>query len=94
MRIRWLNSAIRSLRSIHAPIALENPGDARRIFSELRDTTSRLRSFPACGREGKVPGTMERGIPNLPYIIVYRVTDDSVDILHIIRNETNSPVNP
>ena len=38
---------------------------------------------PGSGRAGRVPGTKELVVPHTPYIVPYRVKDDTVQILRI-----------
>ena len=74
MKVRWLKSGTRSLRAIHARIALDNPAAARRGAQRIKTSVARLKTFPASGRRGQVPGTMELVITNLPYVVFYRLT--------------------
>ena len=91
MRIRWLNSGTRSLRSVHAYIALDNPAAARRVVQHIRASVTRLRTFPRSGRIGQIPGTMELVVSNLPYIVVYRIADDAVEILRVFHTAMDWP---
>jgi len=45
----------------------------------------RLLDFPESGRIGQVPGTRELVVTNLPYIVVYRVNGDTVEILRVMH---------
>ncbi len=91
MKIRWLKGATRSLRAIHAHIALENPAVARRVVQRIKTSVARLKTFPASGRIGQVPGTMELVITNLPYIVVYRLSNETVEILRVFHTSTDWP---
>lgn len=85
VRIRWLNGALRSLRAVHAWIEAENPQAARYVAGCIRATVDRLAEFPASGRRGRVEGTHELVVHNLPYIIVYRVAGEQVEILRVFH---------
>jgi toxin ParE1/3/4 len=85
VKVRWLLSATVALRAIHAHIAVENPKAARRVVRGIRSATDHLRDFPASGRNGTVPGTREVVVPGLPYLLVYRVTDNEVQIIRIFH---------
>jgi toxin ParE1/3/4 len=90
MKIRWLNNALRSLRTVYGYIALDNPVAAARTVSRLEQVVGRLSDYPLSGREGIVFGTRELVIPGLPYLIVYRVTDVEVQILRVFHTKQDS----
>ncbi|MDP9175809.1 MAG: type II toxin-antitoxin system RelE/ParE family toxin [Planctomycetota bacterium] len=81
MRLRWLKRGLQSLRIIHAHIASDNLAAAKYVVQGIRDATRRLSEFPSSGRPGKVTGTRELVLPQWPYIVVYRVMADEVQIL-------------
>jgi plasmid stabilization system protein ParE len=87
----WLKSAVESLRSLHAWIATENPIAARQVAQAIRTATFRLGDFPSSGRIGMVPGTREIVLANLPYLIVYRIHDQRVEILRVFHTSRNYP---
>lgn len=56
--------------------------------------------MPQMGRIGLRTGTRERVVPRTPYIVVYRIGSDALDILHVFdarqnwtgtRNENGNP---
>ena len=80
--IRWLPPAENSLLDIVAYIAEDKPDAAVLFAGRLRTSIASLARLPHGGRVGRVAGTRELVVhPN--YIVVYRVTADSVDILRI-----------
>jgi toxin ParE1/3/4 len=89
VRIRWLKGGTKSFRLIHAHLALDNPAAARRVVQRIRTAVTRLRTFPASGRTGEVPGTMELIIPGVSYVVVYRITSDEVEILRVFHTSQN-----
>jgi toxin ParE1/3/4 len=91
VKVRWLKGGITSLRAIHAHIALDNPAAARRVAQRIKTSVARLRTFPASGRTGQVPGTMELVITNLPYVVVYRLANETIEILRVIHTSTDWP---
>ena len=84
-RIRRLPRSIEDLDDIWADIFLDNPAAADKILNRLVDATSRLRHFPESGTPRPGMDFDLRSISVRPYIIYYRVTDDTVDILRIIH---------
>ncbi|MDP9176018.1 MAG: type II toxin-antitoxin system RelE/ParE family toxin [Planctomycetota bacterium] len=89
MRLRWLKRGLQSLGIVHAHIASDNPVAAKHVVRGIRDATRRLSQFPSSGRPGKVPGTRELVLPQWPYIVVYRVMADEVQILRAFHAATD-----
>jgi toxin ParE1/3/4 len=50
-----------------------------------------LRSTPYRGSIGREEGTRELVLPRLPYIVVYRVKENDVEILHIYHGAQHRP---
>jgi plasmid stabilization system protein ParE len=59
----------------------DNPTAARNIAQAVIDRIEQLAAFPGLGRPGEVNGTRELVSP--PYVVVYRSTEEIVEILHI-----------
>jgi plasmid stabilization system protein ParE len=58
------------------------------VVLAIRTATTRLQEFPASGRNGTVSGTREIVIPNLPYLVVYRVAGGEVQIIRVFHTAT------
>ena len=56
----------------------------RRIITRLFAAVDRLEVFPHAGRPGLLPETRELVVPDLPYFIVYKITD-KVEILRVMH---------
>ena len=80
-RIRWTTEAADQLEAFVNRIREDNPEAARSLAQGILDRTSQLETFPGLGRPGERQGTRE--LVSHPYIIVYRVTNDVAEILHI-----------
>jgi toxin ParE1/3/4 len=80
-RIRWTTPALDDLISIVERVKQENPSAASSIAKSLLARIEQLKTFPSMGRRGEVEGTREIVLP--PYIIVYRMIEDVVLLLHI-----------
>lgn len=83
MKLRWTNPALQDLGNIHAFITERNPVAALKIVRMLRSQAEGLTAHPQMGRPGRIEGTRELIIPGSPFILAYRVTVDTVDILAI-----------
>jgi toxin ParE1/3/4 len=91
VKLRWSKRAIRRLASIHAYIAQDSPDAAARVAAVIIDAVQRLEQFPMMGRAGRIEGTRELVIPGLPYIIPYRIKNDSVQIASVIHTSRKWP---
>lgn len=83
MRVRWTAPAAKDLYKITQHIRQENPAAALEVAKTLYDGCESLMNMPYRGRKGRRPPTRELVFTALPYIAVYRVLDDAVEILHI-----------
>ena len=80
-QIRWTTEASDQFEAAVKHIQQDNPADARNVAQAVIDSIEQLATFPALGRPGEVKGTRE--LVSSPYVIVYRSTDEIVEILHI-----------
>ena len=85
MHVKWLASAIESLDAQGEHIARDDPDAAVRIVNLIFDRVERLAAFPASGRPGRVPGTRELVVSATPFIVAYRVTGQSVEVLRVLH---------
>jgi plasmid stabilization system protein ParE len=91
MRLRWTPAAADDLESISDYLALHLPSFAQSTILEIYQIILTLRSAPYRGRPGREEGTREQVLPRLPYIVVYRVKDNDVEILHIYHGAQHRP---
>jgi toxin ParE1/3/4 len=91
MLVRWSPEAADDLERIVDYIKRQNPVAARRVAETIYSRCSDLQSFPERGRLGRVPGTRELVLAPLPYIVVYRVGSDAVEIARIWHSAQNRP---
>lgn len=85
MKLRWLSPALAQLDRVHEYISSTNPKAAKHVFHCIRSTVKNLARFPESGRVGHVPGTRELPVTGLPYLVVYRVAGDRVEILRVVH---------
>ena len=83
LTLRWTRPALADLIEAQNYIARDNPSAAAAVAQRVWDATENLRDNPEMGREGHVPGTREWPVTQTPYLIVYRVRNDAVEILRI-----------
>ncbi len=89
-RIRWTKRALRRLDGIGAHIQKENPDAAARVVARIVSAVDMLADFPASGRAGRINGTRELVLADMPDIIPYRVEQD-VEILTVMHAHQRWP---
>lgn len=91
MQLIWSRRAIADLKSIRKYIAKENPKAAAEVAESIVVASEKLITQPHMGRIGRIYNTREWVVSDLPYILVYRVTKTTIDILHVIHTSRNWP---
>jgi toxin ParE1/3/4 len=86
MRLRYKARALRHIEAIHGYIAKHDPGAAARVVKRIEYSVSRLVSLPLSERPGVVAGTRILVVPGLPYVVVYRVGKEDVDIIAVLHS--------
>lgn len=91
MVIRWTPAAAADLQRIHDYLKEHHPryceATIRRIYAAIRD----LKQWPNRGRTGREQGTRELTFSPLPYVAVYRVKGEAVEILRIVHGAQDRP---
>jgi len=85
MRIRWLRTALRNLDQHANYIARDDPAAARNAVQRIEAAANRLTEYPSLGRVGRVPLTREVIVGGTPWIIVYRVRADVVEVIRVLH---------
>ena len=92
MRLRWTRLAEQDLDQIAEYIGQDSAAAAARVVLELIDQAETLLPrHPALGRPGRVLGTRELVVGQLPYIIAYRVRDKDLEILRVLHTSRAWP---
>ncbi len=83
MRIRWTRGAAADLEQIHDYLTQKHAHLAHSTVLRIHEAIQSLGTFPNRGRKGRREGTRELLVSPLPYIVVYRVRSEAVEILYI-----------
>ncbi len=84
MKVVWTRRYLQELEALGDFIALKNPSAAARVVKAVHGNVAALLSDnPFIGRPGHILGTRELVISGTPYIVAYRVRDDSVEVLFV-----------
>jgi toxin ParE1/3/4 len=92
MHIRWTQPATHDLLQISDYIEKHSSYPiAHRVALEIYDSVAALADFPRRGRTGRKIDTLELVLPDLPYLVVYRFQEESVEILRILHGAQRWP---
>jgi addiction module RelE/StbE family toxin len=83
--VRWTRRALRQLDEIGGYIERDNPNAAGRVVARIVSATDHLATYPSIGRNGRIKGTNELVLTDIPYIIAYRVTPATIETLTVMH---------
>jgi toxin ParE1/3/4 len=83
MRIRWTVPAADDLENIKNYLQRHYPHFAEPTVRTIYERIRSLKTTPYRGRPGHRGGTRELPLAPLPYVVVYSVTSEAVEILPI-----------
>jgi toxin ParE1/3/4 len=91
MRLAWTARARRARTAAIDYIAQDSPQAALAQLGAIEQQIKSLPDHPALGRPGRVAGTRELVINRTPFILVYRIEDDAIRILHFLHGGQQWP---
>ncbi len=94
MRIRWTASAVEDLAQLRAYLAERNPRAARQTARRIREQVRALARYPSLGRPGRIPATRELVVRETPFIVMYRVRDQDLELLRVLHGMRRWPRMP
>ncbi len=89
--ISWAHIAEHDLDAIEDYIALDKPQAALDAVNTIEAKVQMLKLFPDMGKRGRVSGTRELVAAPLPYVVVYRVRGDHVEIARVLHGAQQWP---
>ena len=93
-RVEWSREALDDFKHQIDYIADRNEAAARRVADRIRSAGDAL-GATRTGRPGRMPGTYEKSVTGLPYIIAYSAQEidgsDTVSILRVIHTARDWP---
>ena len=89
MRVRHTSRARGHLKRIHLYLVERDSQAAVKVMGRLAAAVALLEEFPHLGHTTSVPGSRVIVAAGLPYLIVYRATDDEVIILGVFHAAQN-----
>ena len=91
MEVRWSLKAADDLEQIVRYIQHDDPEAARRVARRIYERAGGLQTFPNRGRPGRVEDTRELTLAPLPFIIIYRVVPEAVEVVRILHGAQRWP---
>ncbi len=92
MLLRWTTSAARDLSEICDYIEAQDGAESARLLAErILEELEALLRFPQSGRPGRELRTRELVFRRLPYIAVYRVRGEAVEVTRIFHGAREFP---
>lgn len=91
MRIRRTPGAAADLEHISNYLKERHPQYRQTTVRKLYESICSLKDSPHRGRIGREDGTRELLFPPLPYIAVYRLNEQSIEVLRIYHAAQDRP---
>jgi addiction module RelE/StbE family toxin len=91
MRLEWSAYALADRIAIFDYIEADSPRAAVAVDDRIREQAETLAQFPNSGRPGRIEGTRELVISRTPYIVAYRITENTVRILRVLHGARRWP---
>ena len=92
MRIRWTEPAARDFIHLCDYTRERDGGEqARKLALRIHGALGALLEFPNLGRPGRKPGTRELVFSGLPFLAIYRVREDTLELLRILHGAQRWP---
>lgn len=89
MRIRWTPPAASDLQGISDYLKEHQPHYRQPTMRRLYEKIRSLKETPYIGRPGRIEGTREMFFSPTPYVAVYRVQGETVEIWRIWHTSQN-----
>ena len=83
MKLRWTPRAVADLEGIADYLLAVHPPAWERLLARVEVTAGYLLKFPHMGKVGLVEGTREFVLSGTPYILVFRLKHDVVQIVSV-----------
>ena len=92
MRLRWTDPAVADFTGICDYLKEYASAElSRRVALSIHERIGLLTKYPEFGRTGRVPETRELVFSGLPYIAVYRIGAEDIEVLRILHGAQDWP---
>jgi len=87
----WLDTALDDLERLSTYIDEHQTGNAQIVLERIFSSVRTLDAFPRRGRAGRLVGTYELVVPRTPYVVMYRIVGENIEILQVIHGAREWP---
>ncbi len=91
MIIRWLPQAHRNRLEQLDYIAQDNPLAAMGQDEQIDRQVNMLADHPKMGRPGRVTGTRELVVSSTPFVVIYRLRAQHIEVLRLLHSAQQWP---
>jgi plasmid stabilization system protein ParE len=92
MHIRWTEPAVHDFIYICDYISEHgSPATSRNVALAIHGAIGTLADFPQLGRTGRKPESRELVFSGLPYVAVYRIGNNGIEVLRILHGARQWP---
>ena len=92
MIIRWLPQAHRKRLEQLDYIAQDNPLAAIGQDEEIERQVNMLLEPPKMGRPGRVAGTRELVVSSTPFVVIYRLRAQHIEVIRVLHSSLQWPL--
>ncbi len=91
MRIRWTPAAAADLQNIGDYLRKYHPRLRQPTLRKLYESVRSLKDSPYRGKSGLEEGSRELHFQPMPYVAVYRVRVQTIEVLRVYHTAQNRP---
>jgi toxin ParE1/3/4 len=92
VRLVWSPESADDLAALRAFIAADSPTAAKRMIRRIAEMVETLLpQNPEIGRRGRTPGTRELVISQTPFLVAYRIHNETIEILRVLHGAQRWP---
>lgn len=91
MPVQWTVSADSDRENAINSIAKDSLTAALSRLDEIEGQTDRLADYPKLGRPGRVKGTRELVVNRTPFMVVYRIKAEFIQMLRVLHGAQQWP---
>lgn len=92
MQVRWTQPAVADLTGIFDYLSEHQSSElAERVIRTVVEAAESLRAFPKKGRLGRELDTRELVMQRYPYIVIYTLKPDALEILTVLHTSRKFP---
>ena len=91
IEIRWTNRALRQLSDAYDYLQERSEQGRLAVKHRVVIALTALESYPEIGREGRVIGTYELFVTGTPFILVYRLKRNRIEVIAFLHSSRKWP---